>query len=310
MLNEKTSALYQTRYCAQEDFSIAVCTNRSVRRLEIPFSLDSYEKSKRLGVFMNRRVGSEVVAFGSDSFVINGSMENCDYEKSNFFEKYSESSKNKTALPSTLDERYCFCICSFTQKVYVIGGNRIIKWKDNRSISSCMCYDIKSSKWIYIASMIESRKCASCSVFEGKIVVTGGYSYSFTFNSAESYCFHKNKWTNFPEMLEKRAFHATVSMGNKLFVVGGDYKNDSEVFDSITNKFVLIKNLPEIGYFTYALSIGYKTYVFQEPSEDNRKKHKSEMLTLCYNDKQNAWIKESYLPFKSKIVSCTKLSKK
>ena len=33
MLNERTSVLYETRYCAQEDFSIALCTYRSVRKL-------------------------------------------------------------------------------------------------------------------------------------------------------------------------------------------------------------------------------------------------------------------------------------
>ena len=34
MLNEKTSVLYQTRYCAQDNFSIALRMSRNIKRLE------------------------------------------------------------------------------------------------------------------------------------------------------------------------------------------------------------------------------------------------------------------------------------
>ena len=34
MLNKKTSVLYQTRYCAQKDFNIALRMSRNIKRLE------------------------------------------------------------------------------------------------------------------------------------------------------------------------------------------------------------------------------------------------------------------------------------
>ena len=41
MFNKKTSVLNETRYCVQEDFSIAVCTKESVRKLELPFDINN-----------------------------------------------------------------------------------------------------------------------------------------------------------------------------------------------------------------------------------------------------------------------------
>ena len=55
---------------------------------------------------------------------------------------------------------------------------------------------------------------ASCTVFDGKIVITGGYISKFV----QAYNCYENKWTNLPDMNKSRFNHASVSMGNKLFV--------------------------------------------------------------------------------------------
>ena len=54
ILNEKTSVLYQARYCAQKDLNIAVCINRSLKRLEYPFSMDNYENYKQISFTKER----------------------------------------------------------------------------------------------------------------------------------------------------------------------------------------------------------------------------------------------------------------
>ena len=41
-------------------------------------------------------------------------------------------------------------------------------------------------------------------------------------------------------MQELRFGHLSVSMGNKLFVIGGNYRFNLEVFDSVSRKFSLI----------------------------------------------------------------------
>ena len=42
---------------------------------------------------------------------------------------------------------------------------------------------------------------------------------------------------------EKRHNHASVSMGNKLFVIGGHKILSSELFDSFTRKFTLLLSI-------------------------------------------------------------------
>ena len=113
------------------------------------------------------------------------------------FEKYSESSGNKIVLPSPLNKRSGFCICSFMQKIYVIDGCRKFEEEDFYStIASYMCYDIKSNKCSYIASVKTCRDSAWCAVFEDKTEVTGSYcSRVKKLKFVESFCFHENKWT-------------------------------------------------------------------------------------------------------------------
>ena len=171
MFNEKISDLYETRYCAQEDFSVVLYINKNLKIPEYPFSLDVNENSKQTDTLT--RLHPKVVACGLNLFVIS-------YNERNFMiEKYSESVENKIVLPSTFDERRDFSVCSFMQKIYLIGGHRNINVYS--STDSCICYDIKNKKWTYIASMIKSRQNSSCAVFKGKIVVTGGITKRHNF---------------------------------------------------------------------------------------------------------------------------------
>ena len=124
--------------------------------------------------------------------------------------------------------------------------------------------DIKTNIWTSIESMIERRMYAACTVFEGKIVVSGGFREEEISNevypdgsmyisldyriiklkSIEGFDFHENKWYYFPDMLSPRINHSAVSIGNKMFLIGGTAEY-SEVFDSITRKFTYIKTLPK-----------------------------------------------------------------
>ena len=139
-----------------------MCTNRSIKVLEYPFSLNSCENSKQIDFITKRRCNSKVVTYGSNFFVISENRRSCSLEK------YSKLNENKIVLPSLLDKRTQFCVCSFMQKVYVIGGF----WEvENASIESCVCYDTKRNKWTYfnITLMNQHRDNASCAVFKVKL---------------------------------------------------------------------------------------------------------------------------------------------
>ena len=122
----------------------------------------------------------------------------------------------------------------------------LIEWwikSNNKIISSCYTYDINSDVWSKIADLNVARGFAACTVFEGKIVATGGYSYVHReLKSVEAYDYYERKWTYLPDMIKERCNHAAVSMGNKLFVIGGLDNSSCEVFDDFSRKFIKLNS--------------------------------------------------------------------
>ena len=67
-------------------------------------------------------------------------------------------------------------------------------------------------------------------------------------------------------MNKDRYDHGSVSMGNKMFVIGGDMNLTCEEFDSVSRKFTYIKEL-SVGRFSdldsvKAITVGSKIIVF------------------------------------------------
>ena len=58
--------------------------------------------------------------------------------------------------------------------------------------------------------------------------------------SVEAYDHHKMKWNIFPNMIKGRKNHFSITIGNKLFVIGGYGKIFSKVYDSISRKFTML----------------------------------------------------------------------
>ena len=122
----------------------------------------------------------------------------------------------------------------------IIGGRKNICHK---RLSSFLVYNTKMDKWIQKADISMNRLFLACTLFEGKIVVSGGMSDFEDIKSVEAYDYYENKWTYLPDMIEGRCVHASVSMGNKMFVIGGSDTSSYEVFDSYSRKFTSIKSL-------------------------------------------------------------------
>ena len=68
------------------------------------------------------------------------------------------------------DNRLAFCACSIIDSVYVFGGCL----KGN--VNSCIKLNTTTCTWIEIAEMHETKQVASCAVFGGRVVVSGGYN--------------------------------------------------------------------------------------------------------------------------------------
>ena len=205
----------------------------------------------------------------------------------------------RTQLP---DRTVHYSACSFMKCLYVFGG---YDGCSRHSLRSCLKYYTETSDWNFVTKMNSYRQLSSCTVFEGKILVTGGYDDS-TLKSVESYDHYENKWTHLPDMIEKRYNHGAVSMGNKMFVIGGFEKLTCEVFDSNFRKFTSVKQLlglNNLGYYdTSVVSIGYKVLFFYSTSSNVNKKFQ------VYDVLKYQWcLKEEDFIEDKRYISCSKL---
>ena len=153
-------------------------------------------------------------------------------------EKWLPAANRWEVITKMHDTRRFFCACSFVDKVYCIGGS---DRHDNRS-KSCVVFDTKNQTWNTVARLKQRRSNASCAVFEGRIVVTGGSNRdNGVLNTVEAYDHIDDSWSKMPNMVESSQDHKSVAIKNKLYVVTGFGDTDSEVFDSNSNTFVLLK---------------------------------------------------------------------
>ena len=111
-----------------------------------------------------------------------------------------------------------------------------------------------------------SRIDASCTVFEGRVVVSGGSGDINDLNSVEAYDHVADAWYDMPNMVKRRYYHKSVAIRNKLFVIGG-MTSTGEVFDSNCKQFVLLK-LPTVSigghlyYCSAVVTLGNKLVIF------------------------------------------------
>ena len=173
------------------------------------------------------------------------------------------------------DLRKDHCACSFMKCLYVFGGYLGYR------LNTCFKYNLLTGNWVGIASLKKGRCSAACSVYEGRMVVSGGFN-KFILKSVEAYDHHENKWTNLPDMIEGRWCHGSVSMGNKMFVIGGWNNLTCKVFDSSSGKFTNIKQLLVLNYLNYyrasVVSIGNNVLFFYSTKATAKKNFKFRMF--------------------------------
>ena len=135
----------------------------------------------------------------SDLYVLGGKSQ--DYKYDNSIKRLCVKTKTWSSK-TQLDPDYYLRVCSFKNNLYLIYGNRIF-----------FVYNLRNDKWTQLANTNQNNYHAACTVFEGKIVVTGGKNKLSILKSVEAYDYHEDKWTYLPDMIEERSLQAVVSMG-------------------------------------------------------------------------------------------------
>ena len=292
-----------TRYCNQSNFNIIVCGGVNVGRYtsKVVSDVFSIKANNLLNInalpdMKQRRRLHRSVSIKGDLYVFGGRDGNENGIMS--VEKYSPATNAWEHVADMFDEQMYdhFCACSFMDNVYVLGEY------------GCMQFITKNNTWKKIASMQRVRRDASCTSFEGRIVVCGGatgiaYINRVIWNIVEVYDHIADSWTYMPNMIERRWQHRTVAIKNKLFVIGGSLATECEIYDSTCNKFVVLSSPPvffrkRFQYPYDVISIGSELIVFGQKEE-----------ILVYDDINFEWTEKpcAAMYYTTTFYCCVKL---
>ena len=288
MFNEISSVLYENRYCSQDKFDIAICgghVNRGGTNEVIELKGPDFKTFTELSPMLTHRYLCKTAVIDSDIYVIGGYGINAgNVYSSEIYSKKTNQWKNQIPLS---DKRIYFSVCSFMKYVYVVGGYL----GDYDYKKGCFKYDKQHEKWTQIADLNKERCSSGCTVFEGKIVATGGHNYSGRIKSVESYDHYENKWISLSDMVEWKIKHSAVNMGNKLLVIDGERCSTSnEVYDNISRKFIVLnleRNCTQRGVLSRkSLGISNKIYIFCSYTFNYK------IVMYVYNVDKNKWNSE------------------
>ena len=294
-----------SRYCNQTNFNILVCGGRSYQIQKDSkdvqlFDAKKLHEAKILPQIKQSRSFFEAVCIKGEIFLFGGI--NYGYNVVRSIEKYSPVTNTWQHVIDMIDDRRSFSACSFMDNIYIIGGH-IGDNIDGHDTATCFEFNTKSLNFYGISKMNTAKKTFACSVFEGRVVASGGMNHNNDrLNTVEAYDHVGDTWENMPNMLKVRFGHKSVAVKNKLFVVGGYINSDCEVFDSTTNKFTFLKQttLASKSFLrrpSGVITIGSKIFVFRD-----------ERNVIIYDFENDEWSEKTCKATKYiSYFSCAKL---
>ena len=292
---------FTSRYCNDNNFNILVCGghNNKISNGAKLFNTNNFSEVSNLSNMIEARCDFKAVCIKGEVYVFG---DNYNHNVIRSIEKYSPDTNTWEYVGDIIDARKYFSTCSLMDNIYIMGG--LIKdcfgW---HKTATCFKFNTKSLKWQEISRMIHLRTSSGCSVFEGRIVVTGGSTRGMPLKTVEAYDHVGNTWSRMPNMVKERYGHKSVAVKNKLFVIGGLCTNNCEVFDLTTNEFTLLKQPSSIFLHgpIEVITIGSKIFVF-------RKCSLSKGSLKVYDFETNEWSMKTCGATKDKaLFSCVKI---
>ena len=293
------SSIYQTRrYCNDKSFKLIVnggpdtnpyfsCFNLSCVDVNNLEDVKAYLPMNKKGYFLN------ALSVKDDLYVFSRQIGK--RKRIMSVDKYSFTSEAWSKVSKMCYNREASCACAFMDKVFIFGGI-----KDKIKTNSCLQFDTSDYSWKEVARMSEVRLYAACTIFEERVVVSGGIGIrNDSLKTVETFDVLPDKWSLMPSMNFAKSSHSLVVVKNKLFVLRNE--DDCEVYDSIGKKFMIMKSkksLIPIFDNRCPLSFDNKIYLFERNSS----------TLICYDVDKKEWSQKSCNFTRNfYIFSCVKL---
>ncbi|KAL9968882.1 hypothetical protein ACROYT_G021026 [Oculina patagonica] len=188
--------------------------------------------------------------------------------------------------------------------LYATGGHDA----KGRPQSIVQRYSPKINKWECVASMNASRT-RHCVVGSTYLYAFGGYSSDedIPLMSAEYYDHLSDSWVDIAPMNRRRSDACAVSVGSKIFVIGGEDILGSpiklascEVYDPATKRWTAIASIQQPRSHAGAAVIKNKVFVLGGVDKSNRELRSVE----CHDTDQEAWEEVASLPVGIEGFAC------
>jgi len=218
---------------------------------------------------------------------------------------YPEADLWQTKLRSLIPARAWASAVSFQNDIYIIGGYG--DYHNWYSYSQLNIYHSESDSWNQKAKPMSLRRHGSAAcVLGGKIYCIGGAINSeLGLKKVEVYDPINNTWVDGKDLLQARAYFATLTINEKIFAIGGSWNEREkplrsiEVYDPVTNiwddSFARIPY--EIFQFGSCVYRG-KIYLFGGRSIDDNSHLTGRMYNtvLMYDPLTAIWLIVSEMP--------------
>ena len=233
------------------------------------------------------RNGNEIFANEKEEFPIENLKGKFEYKSSNFNPLANYVNTEKVFYGSQIEY--------YNDKLYIFSGQHDYIYSDIGYI-----YDLKNKTWSKTSNGAPKYERGSSTIIGDKIYFFGGASVPWTgWNSASwnktvyIYDIKNDKWSTAKNsMPTPKRNPSTLAIGNKIYVIGGNYNNstentdrkDIEIFDTITETWSYGGFLPTGSTDGDAITYDGKIYYFGNSS------------VYVYNPSLNIWTEESTIP--------------
>ncbi len=227
---------------------------------------DKWSSVTSLPIGMNH-VG--VSSYDGKIYAVGGTHENGYSDKLFIYDPTEDKWRESKSMPGA---RTALTVNFIQGKLYAVGGFDDV----HNVVNTNLMYDPVNNTWTERAPMPTARHHMTSSVVDGKLYVIGGRLLGngiprpineglSNFNDNEMYDPVKDTWTQLEQMPSKRSGMASASIGNNIYVFGGQKVNgtfeNNEKFDTEKNVWTTEIPLPTPRLGLRAIPTGNDIYV-------------------------------------------------
>lgn len=210
-----------------------------------------------------------VSSYNGKIYAVGGTHENGYSDKLFIYDPSDDKWREGNSMPAA---RTALTVNFIQGKLYAVGGVDDV----HNVVNTNLMYDPITNNWTERAPMPTARHHLTSSVVDGKLYVIGGRLLGngiprpvneglSNFNDNEMYDPVKNTWTVLEQMPTKRSGMASASIGNNIYVLGGQKVNgtfeNNEKFDTKKNIWTTESPLPTPRLGSGAVSTANDIYV-------------------------------------------------